>query len=142
MPCYVIPHDVDRMCAECTRRGRTCVTSSWAALDRANVLLAEKISCDEKKVEDLLDQLQVIRLRLRHSRWMHEQNKQKAREKYKGLAGLMSAFGQEQIDMISGLDLDLDHQALDSPSALWVAGNISSDEPSAGSVPLHVAFER
>ena len=38
-------------CAECERRGRPCVVSSWEALDRASDNLSSKISEDEKKVE-------------------------------------------------------------------------------------------
>ena len=51
-------------CAECERRGRPCVVSSWEALDRASDNLSSKISEDEKKVEQLLDELDEVRRRL------------------------------------------------------------------------------
>merc|ERR1712054_242070 len=53
--CFIMPSG--GKCAECERRGRPCVVSSWEALDRASDNLSSKISEDEKKVEQLLDEL-------------------------------------------------------------------------------------
>ena len=68
-------------CSECERRGRPCVSSSWAAIDRASDALSSKITDDEKRVERLLDELDKVRRRLVRNRKVHEQNNKKAEEK-------------------------------------------------------------
>ena len=68
-------------CAECERRSRPYVVSSWEALDRASNNLSSKISEDEKKVEQLLDELDEVRRRLVRNRKVQEQNNTRSQEK-------------------------------------------------------------
>jgi len=77
-----MPSGGDGKCVECTRRGRPCVSTSWVALDRASDGLVDKISSDEKRVEQLLDELDEVRRRLLRNRKVREVNNQRAKEKY------------------------------------------------------------
>ena len=55
---YVFVADFSIMsCAECTRLGRPCVTSSIDRLDQVTDDLSSKIEADETKVAGLLDQM-------------------------------------------------------------------------------------
>ena len=47
----------EKRCAECNRRGRACVRTSWEALDSARDSLSETIAIDKKKREQLIAEL-------------------------------------------------------------------------------------
>lgn len=72
-------------CAECTRRGRLCIKSSWAAIDAARNKLSEEIVENEKKKEQLIAELAEIQARIDRKRKTREQAEQRAKEKMKCL---------------------------------------------------------
>ena len=51
-------------CAECARRGRTCVLLSLASLNRTEDDLVAKISADKDKIDRLLSELVAAKARL------------------------------------------------------------------------------
>lgn len=64
-------------CAECTRLGRPCVTSSIDCLDKVIDDLSSKISADEAKVQELLDQVESVRRRIARNKVIRSQNNER-----------------------------------------------------------------
>ncbi|KAK5162600.1 uncharacterized protein LTR77_011283 [Saxophila tyrrhenica] len=74
-------------CAQCTRMGKPCVTSSVARLDAVADDLASKISADEEnasKMTDellsLLDKIQRVKARIARNKVVQEQNNRRLDE--------------------------------------------------------------
>lgn len=103
-------------CAECELRGRPCVVSSWEALDRASDNLSSKISEDEKKVEQLLDELDEVRRRLVRNRKVQEQNNTRSQEKWDCLLrGLETSEQPAQFQDLAAVDFGFQLQNEPSP---------------------------
>lgn len=74
-------------CALCTRRGKPCVTSSLARLDKVADDLAAKIESDEKDASEmtdellaLLDKIQRVKARIARNKAIQEQNNRRVEE--------------------------------------------------------------
>jgi hypothetical protein len=124
-------------CATCERRARPCVSSSWAALDRASDHLSSKISEDEKRVERLLDELDEVRRRLVRNRKVQEQNNTKSQEKWDCmLRELESSEAPTQFEDLASVDFGFQMAGVQSPfsfslpSDLVVAGTGEPAGPS------------
>jgi hypothetical protein len=85
--CFFIADFSIMACAECTRRGRPCVTSSIARLDKVADDLAAKIAADEKSVSDTMDRIgellskvQEARARVARNKVVQEQNNRRLDE--------------------------------------------------------------
>jgi hypothetical protein len=93
--CFVMPAAPDKSCAHCARRGRPCVTTSWASLDRSRDDLETKISQDERAREQLLEHLNQLQMRLVRNRKLKEKKESEAAEKLRCLEAEMVADGEE-----------------------------------------------
>lgn len=90
-----MPDQPKKSCAACARRGRPCVTTSWASLDRARDDLDNKISQDERARESLLEQLNQLQMRLVRNRKLKEKKEEEAAKKLQCLEEEMEAEGEE-----------------------------------------------
>ncbi|KAK5132580.1 hypothetical protein LTR08_008839 [Meristemomyces frigidus] len=79
--------------AKCTRRGRACVRTSWAALDSARDSLSDSIAVDEKKREQLIAELMEVQARIDRSRKVRAQAEARAREKMECFMRELEATG-------------------------------------------------
>lgn len=84
-------------CAECTRQGRPCVTSSLDRLDRVADELAHKITADEKAVDTMMDEIGVllrrvdeIRRRISRNKVVQTQNNRRTEEQVRHLVETLS----------------------------------------------------
>nr|POE89773.1 hypothetical protein CFP56_20242 [Quercus suber] len=81
--CIVMPGELK--CAECTRRARPCVKTSWAALDHARDKLSDDIAADEKQREHLIAELSNTQTRLEQKRRARAEADRQAEEKMQQL---------------------------------------------------------
>lgn len=79
-------------CAECTRRGRPCVTSSVDRLDRVVEELSSKIKQDESGIEEamnrvlaLASEIEKLRQRIARNKVIREQNNKRLDEQLRHL---------------------------------------------------------
>ena len=57
-PCFRMSDDNDKLkCAECTCRGKSCVSLSWESLNMTQDNLREDLAVDEAKRDALVEQL-------------------------------------------------------------------------------------
>ncbi|KAI9877566.1 MAG: hypothetical protein M1823_007087, partial [Watsoniomyces obsoletus] len=82
-------------CAECTRRGRPCVSLSWESINATRDNLREEKAGDEAEVERLIDLLTEAKSRLTRKRVVLEQAEGRARKKLKCLVEELEAEGEE-----------------------------------------------
>lgn len=73
-------------CAECTRLGRPCVTTSISRLDRAVDQLSDDIARDEQEVQSLLDKIEKIRQRVARNKVVRESNNKRLEEQVRHAA--------------------------------------------------------
>jgi hypothetical protein len=90
-----MPNQPNKSCAACARRGRPCVTTSWASLDRSRDDLSSKIDQDERAREVLLEQLNNLQMRLMRNRKLKEKKESEASEKLACLEEEMRLEGEE-----------------------------------------------
>ena len=55
VPCFKMGDSDKLKCAECTRRGKPCVSVSWNSLDSTRDRFCEEISSDEAKRDALIE---------------------------------------------------------------------------------------
>lgn len=82
-------------CAECTRRGKACVSFSWESLDRTRDNLREELDRDEAEAERLFDLYIETRSRIRRKRKVLQQAQGRAAKKFKCLIEEMEAEGED-----------------------------------------------
>ena len=106
----------DSKCAECTRRGRPCVRTSWEALDRCRDKLSEEIAADEKEREELYQKLSEIQARIERKKKIRAQAERQAQEKMRCLTQELEASGElPSVDQLASLDSDLELHGISSP---------------------------
>jgi len=89
----------------------------------------DKISSDEKRVEQLLDELDEVRRRLLRNRKVREVNNQRAKEKYDCLLREMEASGElAQLEDVAAMDHGFEMVGVTSPFD-WNAVHPSFDQP-------------
>ena len=108
-------------CAECTRRGRPCVTSSLDRLDAVADNLAAKIQTDEKEaeilmgeVESLLSRVAAIRKRIASSRKAQSENNRRVEEEVQHLVENLPPEQEEPL-LLEAASLSVDLSGLGSP---------------------------
>jgi len=126
--CLIMPSGEGK-CAECERRGRPCVSSSWVALDRAGDNLSSKIAEDEGRVERLLDELDEVRRRLVRNRKVQEQNNKKASDKWECLVRETAESGEPaQFEDFAATDFGFQLEGVPSPFQFGGFANFSGTE--------------
>ncbi len=92
----MMPDDTKKLkCAECTRRGRPCVSLSWESLDRTRDNLRDELERDEAEASRLFDQYVEVASRVRQKRKVLEQAQGRAAKKFKCLIEEMEAEGED-----------------------------------------------
>ena len=120
-------------CAECARRGRTCVSSSLASLDRAEDDLVAKISADKDKIDRLLSKLVAAKARLERNEKVLEAASKRTQKK---LACLLRANPLEAPDGVTVEDALFDESVfqemqVQSPFVWNAAGGTVEPGPSS-----------
>lgn len=109
-------------CAECTRRGRPCVRTSWAALDESRDKLSNEIVEDEKKREELIAQLAQVQARIDRNRLVRAQAEKRSKEKMECLMREMEESGDPPwLEDIAHVDFGLEGLGVASPF-VWNLG--------------------
>lgn len=108
----------DSKCAECTRRGRCCVRTSWAALDASRDKLSDGIAADEKRREQLIAELVELQAQIEQKRRVRAQAERQAQEMMQCVVQetqpSSDALWSDKVDFPS---LDLDELELPTPFA-------------------------
>ena len=83
-----MPNRAGRLkCSECVRRGRPCVSLSWASLDKTQEELQKKIDEDERVLAEVL-------ARLMRNKTILRQARERARQKTLCLMDEMTSTGE------------------------------------------------
>ena len=82
-------------CAECTHRGKPCVSLSWASLDTSRDNLCEDLAVDEAEWDTLLECLSEVQASVARKRKVLEQVEGHARKKLHCLVEEMEAEGED-----------------------------------------------
>jgi chromosome segregation ATPase len=111
-------------CAECARRDRPCVSTSWAALDKARDDLTLEISSDEKARDALVAQLGALQARIERNKKVREQADARAAEKMACLTRELEESGELfAVESLGELELDLGWNGVSTPFTWSGAGN-------------------
>ena len=82
-------------CAECTRRGKACVSLSWESLDKTRDNLCEDLEKDEAEAQRLFELYIETRSRIRRNRKVLKQAQGRAAQKFKCLIEELEAEGED-----------------------------------------------
>jgi len=108
----------EKKCAECTRRGKPCVRTSWEALDQARESLSDNIAADEKKREQLIAELSNIQARIERNRVVRAQAEERSKEKMACFMRELEAAGDPiLLEDVSATEFGVQSLGIRSPFA-------------------------
>jgi hypothetical protein len=105
-------------CAECARRGKPCVSTSWAALDKAKDELSKEISEAELQRDALFTQLSELQARIDRKKKVRGQAEERSREKMACLIREAEASGELSnflLEDIGDMERDLGLNGVQTP---------------------------
>ena len=82
-------------CAECTRRGKPCVSLSWGSLNVARDNLREGLAADEAERDALFEQLVKLQACVSQKRKVLEETEGRAKQKLQCLVKEMESDGED-----------------------------------------------
>ena len=100
LDCVKMSGDKKLKCAECTHRGKPCVSLSWASLDTSHNNLHKDLVVDEAEWDTLLECLSEVQASVARKRKVLEQVEGRAQKKLCCLVEEMEAEGEDLSVMV------------------------------------------